>query len=117
MKSSPHSAQLFVKVFTLLNDNIPITPITLSAITPQFAKMETTLSVPSKLIQHRKFKNLRCLNLVLLVGAVSQITLLSSNCFVIADQSIHSRKFKDTKYSVNVNFEGTNNSDVSILDA
>ena len=73
--------------------------------------MESTLFVPSKLTFS---ENLRCLNLALLVGAVSQKRSLSSTCFVIAGQSIHSGKFKHLKYSENVNFEETSNV-VSIL--
>ena len=73
--------------------------------------MESKLFVPSKLPFS---ENLRCLTLALLVGAVSQMRSLSSTCFVIAGQSIHSGKFKHLKYSENVNFKGTNSAD-SIL--
>ena len=69
-------------------------------------KMESKLFVSSKLTFS---ENLRCLNLALLVSAVSQKRSLSSTCFVIAGQSIHSGKFKYLKYSENVNFAGTNN--------
>ena len=67
--------------------------------------MESTLFVPAKLTFS---ENVRCLNLLLLVGAVSQKRSLSSTFFVIASLSIHGRKFKHLEYSVNVNFEGTN---------
>ena len=70
--------------------------------------MESALFFPSKLTFS---ENLRCLNLLLLVGVVSQNGSLSSTCFFIAGQSIHSRKFKHLKYSENVNFEGTNSVD------
>ena len=70
--------------------------------------MESTLFVPAKLTFS---ENLRCLNLLLLVGAVSQKRSLSENCFVFAGQSIHSGKFKHLKYSENVNFAGTTNVD------
>ena len=73
--------------------------------------MESTLLFPSNLTFS---ENLRCLNLVLLRGAVSEKRLLSSTCFVVAGQSIHSGKFKHLKYSEIVNFEGTNSVD-SIL--
>ena len=75
--------------------------------------MESKLFVPSKLPFS---ENLRCLTLALLVGAVSQMRSLSSTCFVIADQSIHSRKFKHLKYSIleNVNFEKTSNVDSNL---
>ena len=73
--------------------------------------MESALFVPSKLTFS---ENLRCLNLPLLVGAVSQNRSLFSRCFVIAGQSIHRRKFKHLKYSENIIFAETNNVD-SIL--
>ena len=57
---------------------------------------------------------LSCLNLVLLVGIVSQKRLFFSTGFVIAGQSIQSGKFKHLKYFENVNFEETSNV-VSIL--
>ena len=71
-------------------------------------KIESTLFVPSKLTFS---ENQRWLNLMPLVGAVSQKRLLSSTFFVIAS---HREKFKHLKYSENVNFEGTNSVD-SIL--
>ena len=46
------------------------------------------------------------MNLALLVGVVSKKRSLSSTYFILAGQSIHSRKFKHLKYSENVNFEG-----------
>ena len=52
-------------------------------------KIESILFVPSKLTFS---ENLRLLNLDLLVGAVSQKRSLSSTCFVIAVQNIHSVK-------------------------
>ena len=73
--------------------------------------MESTLFVPEKLTFS---ENLRCLNLPLLVGALSQKRSLSLTCFVFAGQNVHSGKFKHLKYSENVNFAGTNNVD-SIL--
>ena len=73
--------------------------------------MESTLFVSAKLTFS---ENLRCLNLPLLVGAVSQKRLRSETCFVFAGKSVHSGKFKHLKYSENVNFAGTNNVD-SIL--
>ena len=75
-------------------------------------KIESTLLAPSKLTLS---ENLRCLNLRLMVGAVSQNRSLSSTCFVIVGQTVHSGKFKHLKYSENVNFEGTNSVD-SILE-
>ena len=74
-------------------------------------KIESTLLVSSKLTFS---ENLRCLNLALMVGAVSQNRSLSSTCFVVAGQSIYSRKAKHLKYSEDVNLEGTNSVD-SIL--
>ena len=50
-------------------------------------KMESSLFVPEKLTFS---ENLRCLNLPLLVGAVSQNRLLSETCFVLAGQIVHS---------------------------
>ena len=73
--------------------------------------MESTLFVPKKLTFS---ENLRCLDLPLLVGALSQKRVLSLTCFVFAGQNVHSGKFKHLKYSKNVNFAGTNNVD-SIL--
>ena len=74
--------------------------------------MKSTLLVLSKLTFS---ENLRCLNLPLLVGALSQKRSLSLTCFVFAGQNVHSEKFKHLKYSENVNFAGTNNVD-SILE-
>ena len=76
-----------------------------------FSKMESTLFVPAKLTFS---ENLRCLNLLLMVDAVSQKRLLSWTFFVFAGHSIHSGKFKHLKNSENFNFAGTNNVD-SIL--
>ena len=73
--------------------------------------MESTLFVPEKLTFST---NLRCLNLPLLVGALSQKRSLSLTCFVFAGQNVHSGKFKHLKYSENVKFSGTNSID-SIL--
>ena len=73
--------------------------------------MESTLFVPAKLTFS---ENLRCLNLPLLMGAVSQKRLLSKTCFDFAGHIVHSGKLKHLKYSENVNFAGTNNVD-SIL--
>ena len=73
--------------------------------------MESTLFVSEKLTFS---ENLRCLNLPLLVGALSQKRSLSLTRFVFAGQSVHSGKFKHLKYSENVNFPETNNVD-SIL--
>ena len=73
--------------------------------------MDSTLFVPEMLTFS---ENLRCLNLPLLVGALSQKRSLSLTCFVFAGQNVHSGKFKHLKYSENVNFAGTNNVD-SIL--
>ena len=73
--------------------------------------MESTLFVPEKLTFS---ENLICLNLPLLVGALSQKRLLSLTCFVFAGQNIHSGKFKHIKYSENDKFSGTNSVD-SIL--
>ena len=70
---------------------------------------EKYLFVPSKLIFS---ENLRCLNLALLVGAVSQ---KRSSPQLIAVQSINSGKFKHLKYSKTVNFEGTNNADFILV--
>ena len=71
-------------------------------------KIESTLFVPEKLTFS---ENLRCLNLPLLVGALSQKRSLSLTCFVFAGQNVCSGKIKHLKYSENVNFEGTNNVD------
>ena len=60
-------------------------------------------------------ENSRCLNLVLLVGAVSQKRSLFSTCFVLAGQSIHSGKFKHLRYSENVKFEETNSVDSTLI--
>ena len=73
--------------------------------------MKLALFVPSKLTY---WKNLRCLNLPLLVSAVTQNRSLSSAYFVFKGQSIYSGKVKYLGYSENVNFEGTNSVD-SIL--
>ena len=73
--------------------------------------MESTLFVPAKLTFS---ENLRCLNLPLLVGAVSQKRSLSKTCFVFAGQIVHSGKFKHIKYSENIKLSGTNSID-SIL--
>ena len=67
--------------------------------------MDSILVVPSKLTFS---ENLRCLDLALLVGAVSQKRLLPST---YCRKEYH---FKHLKYSENVNFEGTNSVD-SIL--
>ena len=67
--------------------------------------MESTLFVCENLSFS---KNLRCLNLPLLVGALSQKRSLSLTCFVFAGQNVHSGKFKHLKHSENVNFSGTN---------
>ena len=77
----------------------------------KFIKMESTLFVSTKLIFS---ENLRCLNLVLMVGVVSHNRSLYSTCFVIAGQSIHIGEFKHLEYSENDNFEVTNSVD-SIL--
>jgi len=77
----------------------------------QCFRIKSTILVPSKLTFS---ENLRCLNLALMLGAVSQNRSLPSTCIVIAGQSIPSGKFKHLKYSENVNFEGTNSVD-SIL--
>ena len=53
-------------------------------------------------------ENLKYLNLPLLVGVLSEKKLLPLASFVLAGQSIQSRKFKHLKYSENVNFIGTN---------
>ena len=73
--------------------------------------MESTLFVPENLSFS---ENLRCLNLPLLVGALSQKRLLSLTCFVFAGQNVHSGKFKHLKFSENDKFSGTNSID-SIL--
>ena len=73
--------------------------------------MESTLFVPAKLTFS---ENLKCLNLPLLVGAVSLKRSLSWTCSVFAGQSVNSRKFKHLKYSENVNFAGTNKVDSSL---
>ena len=73
--------------------------------------METILFVPAKLTFS---ENLRCLNLPLLVGVVSQKRSLSNTSFVFTGQIVHGGKFKHLKYSENFNFPGTNNVD-SIL--
>ena len=73
--------------------------------------MESTLFATTKLTFS---ENLRCLNLALLVAAVSQKRSLSSTSFNTAGHSIHSGKFKYLKYSENVNFAGINSTD-SIL--
>ena len=73
--------------------------------------MESTLFVPENLSFS---ENLRCLNLPLLVGALSQKRSLSLTCFVFAGQNVHSGKFKHLKYSENDKFSGTNSVD-SIL--
>ena len=78
---------------------------------PHNSKMESTLFVPEKLTFS---ENLRCLNLPLLVGALSQKRSLSLTCFVFAGQNVHSGKFKHLKYSENDKFSGTNSVD-SIL--
>ena len=74
-------------------------------------KIESILFVPENLTFS---ENLRCLNLPLLVGALSQKRSLSLTCFVFAGQNVHSGKFKHLKYSENVKFSGTNSID-SIL--
>ena len=74
--------------------------------------MESTLFVPAKWTFS---ENLRCLNLPLLVGAVSQKRSLSLTCFVFAGQNVHSGKFKHLKFSENDKFSGTNSID-SILE-
>ena len=61
-------------------------------------KIESTLFVPEKLTFS---ENLRCLNLALLEGGLSQKRSPSSSCFVIADQRLHSGKFKYLRYSQN----------------
>ena len=71
-------------------------------------KMESTLFVPAKLTFS---ENLRCLNLLLLVGALSQKRLLSLTCFVFGGQNVYSGKFKYLKYSENDKFSGTNSVD------
>ena len=68
--------------------------------------MESRLFVLEKLTFS---ENVRCLNLPLLVGALSQKRSLSLTCFVFACQNFHSGKFKHLKYSENVKFAGTNN--------
>ena len=75
--------------------------------------MESTLFVSAKLTFS---ENLRCLNLPLLVGALSQKRSLSLTCFVFAGQNVHSGKFKHLKYSENDKFSGTNSVD-SILNS
>ena len=75
--------------------------------------MESTLFVCENLSFS---KNLRCLNLPLLVGALSQKRSLSLTCFVFAGQNVHSGKFKHLKFSENDKFSGTNSID-SILSA
>ena len=72
--------------------------------------MESTLLVPSKLTFS---ENLRCLNLALLVGAVSQ---KRSSPQLIVGQSINNGKFKHLKHSENVNFKGTNNADFILIE-
>ena len=84
-----------------------------SNVSSKLIKMESTLFVCENLSFS---KNLRCLNLPLLVGGLSQKRSLSLTCFVFAGQNVHSGKFKHLKYSENVNFAGTNNVD-SILDS
>ena len=74
-------------------------------------KIESILFVPENLTFS---ENLRCLNLPLLVGALSQKRSLSLTCFVFAGQNVHSGKFKHLKYSENDKFSGTNSVD-SIL--
>ena len=76
-------------------------------------KIESILFVPENLTFS---ENLRCLNLPLLVGALSQKRSLSLTCFVFAGQNVHSGKFKHLKYSENVNFAGTNNVDSILVD-
>ena len=76
-------------------------------------KMESTLFVCENLSFS---KNLRCLNLPLLVGGLSQKRSLSLTCFVFAGQNVHSGKFKHLKYSENDKFSGTNSVD-SILNS
>ena len=43
------------------------------------------------------------------MGTLSRKRLLSLTCFVFSGQNVRSGKFKDLKYSENVNFAGTNN--------
>ena len=77
-------------------------------------KIESILFVPENLTFS---ENLRCLNLPLLVGALSQKRSLSLTCFVFAGQNVHSGKFKHLKYSENVKFSGTNSIDsILVLD-
>ena len=77
----------------------------------ELLKIESILFVPENLTFS---ENLRCLNLPLLVGALSQKRSLSLTCFVFAGQNVHSGKFKHLKYSENDKFSGTNSVD-SIL--
>ena len=77
----------------------------------RYGKIESILFVPENLTFS---ENLRCLNLPLLVGALSQKRSLSLTCFVFAGQNVHSGKFKHLKYSENDKFSGTNSVD-SIL--
>ena len=67
--------------------------------------MELTLFVPAKMTFS---KNLRCLKMPLLVGAISHKRWPSETCFTFAGQSVHSGKFKHPKYSENVKFAGKN---------
>ena len=71
--------------------------------------MESKLFVPEKLTIS---ENLRCLNLPLLVGALSQKISLFLTFFVFTGKNAHSGKFKHLKYFENDKFVETNSVDL-----
>ena len=79
----------------------PVAPALTAALL--YTKIESILFVPENLTFS---ENLRCLNLPLLVGALSQKRSLSLTCFVFAGQNVHSGKFKHLKYSEMTSFQG-----------
>ena len=75
-------------------------------------KKETHCYISKNLLKwYQHYMSLQSWRLLLKSGVVSQKRLLSSTCFVITGQRIHTGKLKPLKYADNVNFEGTDSVD------